>query len=285
MTVLRPWAPGDDLDGLLDAVADPLFASQGHALHGPDRDADRWRRTTVAVAGGEVVGAVTVARNRFHPGRWSAVIEVAPDHRRRGLGSLLLRRAREVRPDGRPLAGKVRPSTPADGFVRTAGGRAYQHCTCARVGTGGVTGRAASTLEERPVPDLGDLLVAQYRWVHAAWSPVSPDAPVSTLAAVLTGDVRTDLSAASWSDDHPAALAVVFPGAGAWVVLAETVHEQQPDGDRHHAAAVSRALAACAEAGIGEVEFDGHVTDPHLHLLLQQLPRLGTDPLDLVEVG
>ncbi len=120
--------------------------------------------------------------------------------------------------------------------------------------------------------------------MHAAWSPLDEDV-AGWLGGALAADVRPQLSAASWHGDEPAALAVAFPGAPHLTLLAETVHEHQPDGDRHLEAAVRRALAACAAAGTGLVEFDGHVTDPHLHPLLQRLPRVGTDPLDLVEVS
>jgi hypothetical protein len=43
--MLRPWASGDQLEELLDADADPLWVSQGHAWHGADRAAPRWKRT------------------------------------------------------------------------------------------------------------------------------------------------------------------------------------------------------------------------------------------------
>ncbi|SDG31826.1 GNAT family N-acetyltransferase [Klenkia brasiliensis] len=283
MTEVRPWQPGDDLDGLLGAGADPLWVAQGHALHGEDRDGDRWRRTLVAVEDGEPVGAVTVARNRVHPGRWIVSIEVAPARRRRGLGTLLLDLARELRPDDRPLSAKVRPHRAGGAFARAAGARTYQHCECAQVRPE-ARASTALTLTERPVPDLGALLSAQYRWVHAAWSPLD-EGMAGWLGGALAADVLSDLSAVSWAGGRPAALAVAFPGAPHLALLAETVDEHQLDGDRHLEAAVHRALTACAQAGVELVEFDGHVTDPHLHPLLQRLPRAGEDPLHLVEVS
>lgn len=99
------------LDTLLDADADSLWVAQGHRLHGADRAGDLWRRTLLAVGDDGIVGAGTVVSSRIHPGRRPASIEVRPDCRRRGIGSQLLAALRTITPDGRPLAGKVRPNS------------------------------------------------------------------------------------------------------------------------------------------------------------------------------
>lgn len=109
MIAIRPFHEVDDprLDGLLDAAPDPLWRSQGHRLHGPDRDGATWRRTVIVEDDGLVVGAGTIAVNAVHPTRYNAAVEVAPDHRRRGIGASLLSALRRLRSEPLPLAGKV----------------------------------------------------------------------------------------------------------------------------------------------------------------------------------
>lgn len=133
MIAIRPFHEVDDprLDGLLDAAPDPLWRSQGHRLHGPDRDGATWRRTVIAEDDGLVVGAGTIAVNAVHPTRYNAAVEVAPDHRRRGIGASLLSALRRLRSEPLPLAGKVRErDIAARAFVTVSGGRPYQRCSC-----------------------------------------------------------------------------------------------------------------------------------------------------------
>ncbi|MDQ1743866.1 MAG: hypothetical protein QOE23_2205 [Pseudonocardiales bacterium] len=58
---LRPWTAADEapVTALLAPDSDPLWAAQGHLLHGADRDGERWRRTLVAREGNRVVAAGT----------------------------------------------------------------------------------------------------------------------------------------------------------------------------------------------------------------------------------
>ena len=56
----RTPADGPGIDALLDENPDPLWANQGHRMHGAPRECERWRRTWVAEENDAVVGAVTL---------------------------------------------------------------------------------------------------------------------------------------------------------------------------------------------------------------------------------
>ncbi|TXR51659.1 GNAT family N-acetyltransferase [Quadrisphaera setariae] len=245
--VLRAWGPSDApaVADLLEPGADPLWAAQFHALHGPPRDGERWRRTLVAETDGWVLGAATVARNRVHPDRYSCAVDVHPDWRRRGIGRRLLAAVRAVRPGGLPLASKLRPSNAAGlCFLAAAGGRVKQRCpgqvvdpTDLRVlawtdrhGTpaapSDAPGLAVGGLEELTVEQVADAFAEQYLWVHSAWSPVPPGPPRRALpevAAATAADVDRVRSSGVWWWGRLVAAVLVFPADGGWEAVAETV--------------------------------------------------------------
>jgi GNAT superfamily N-acetyltransferase len=123
--VLRPFAEEDEaaVEALLRAAwpAD-LELRQISAIHGPDLDGeDRWRRTLVCAASGEVVGAGTVVGNARHPARYFVVLVVAQGFRRRGIASELLAELVSLG-DGRPLLARVRETDEAGlSFLRARG--------------------------------------------------------------------------------------------------------------------------------------------------------------------
>lgn len=294
--MLRPWASGDQLQVLLDADPDPLWVKQGHALHGADRVAPRWKRTVVATIGEELVGAVTVAVNQVHPGRFTCAIDVAQAHRRNRIGTRLLAEARGLRPDDRPLASKVRPSNPAaTGLLRAGGGRTYQRCLgqvvdpsaaevrswCQKMG-GDVT---VTSLTDVAPATIAAAWAQLYCWQHADWSPVGDGAALTQYAADAAREADPQLSAAAWKGARMTALVTVFREPEQSVeIVAETVTAEEPDGMKHLAVALARSLTACAAVDVRRAEFDGHVTDPHLAEVLGGLPTIGGNPLDLVEV-
>jgi GNAT superfamily N-acetyltransferase len=203
MPEVREWTSADTpaVDALLDTDPDPLWANQGHRLHGEPREGERWRRTWVAEMGGAVVGAVTVGRNWVHPDRYTCALEVAPAQRRRGIGRLLVEHARSVRPEPRPLNAKVRErDAAARGLATALGAVPYQRAPCPQV----------------------DPASAEIR----AWCAQS-----AAVAAVLAG-----------------------------------------------------VLTAAHDAGLHEVELDGHDTDPHLAPVVVTLPPHKDDPLLVVEL-
>lgn len=251
----------------------------------------------MALEGGQLVGAVTLGENWVHPSRWTCAIEVAPVHRRRGIGTALLNDARGLRPDVSVLAGKVRPDDlAASGFARSVGARVVQHtpglfvaptspelarwCEAATHVDVNVTSLTSVSRQ-----DLAAAFAEQYRWVHASWSPVGPGPGLGRMAAALTAQADMSLSAAAWRNGRMSALVTVLGGRDRAVeVVAETVTAEEPGGRRLLAATLAHAFAACAERGIEVAELDGHVTDPHLHPLLDGLPSIGARPLDNVEL-
>jgi GNAT superfamily N-acetyltransferase len=292
---LRAWRPDDraGVDALLDPDADPLWAQQSHQLHGEPRDGTRWRRTLVGEDHGELVGAVTVARNYVHPGRYSCPIEVAPAHRRRGLGRRLVAAARNLRPEPLPLAGKFRErDEEAGAFLAAIGGRVYQRAPCPVVRPADPAVAAWCAAQPGGATDLGGVPPEQlatafadvYRWQHAAWSPVGSESALAEVSAGIAADVDGRLSAALWRAGRLSAIALVFPSAGGLECVAETLHPDEPDGVAALAAAVAAMLRAAAAAGIAEIEFDGHDDDPHLPAVLGTLPVARTDPLLIAEI-
>lgn len=125
----REWREGDDL-ALLEIWGDPetLPAQQFRAALAPSSQAP-WRRCIVAedvVDGVAIpVAAGVVHEASLHPERLWAYVEVARDHRRSGVGSMLLamlRREAEESPSGvTRLRSKVEPGTAGAAFAARAG--------------------------------------------------------------------------------------------------------------------------------------------------------------------
>lgn len=92
------------------------------AIYGLKQDrSDRWRRTLVWEETREVVGAGTLLGSARHPSHLSLSVVVAPDHRRRGIGSTLLAELRRLSDRRRQLA-RVRDTDAAGlAFLRAHG--------------------------------------------------------------------------------------------------------------------------------------------------------------------
>lgn len=314
---LRAWEPADapGVLGLLDAGADHLWVMQGHALHGPARDGERWRRTTVAELDGAVVGAATAARNRVHPDRFSCAVDVHPAWRRRGIGRRLLAAVRTGRSEGLPLTGKLRPwDAAATGFLAAAGGSVRQRCPgqvvdlddpglLAWAEQHDLAAAAPPGLETGSLERLGDQHLAQafaeqYLWVHAPWSPVPPGAPRRALAEVAVAtaaEVDRARSSGVWWRGRLVATVLVFPSTRGWEAVAETVVPQvravgvpaRCSGVEVLRSALARTLVQLARHGDERprrLELDGHVDDPHLQPALAGLPVVELRPLLLVLV-
>ena len=291
---VRPFRDGDAgrLDDLLDPGAERLWRGQGHRLHGPARDGQRWRRTVVAEDAGDVVGAASVAVNPVHPGRYNAAVEIAASRRRAGLGAALLTQLRRLRPEPLALSGKVREAdSAASGFVRAAGGRTYQRCLCPTVRLDAVApwcaGRTVPRVTVAPfsaADALIDAFADLYRWLHAPWSPVGGVDALREVARQVCVGADSALSRVAYLGGLPVALALAFRDGDRVEVVAETVAADTPDGADVLAAAIAATLAAARAAGVLEAEFDGHVDDPHLAPLIATMPLARTDPLLLVEL-
>lgn len=285
------------VDALLDAGTDPLFVDQAHVLHGAGRDGERWKRTLVASTDSEVVGAATVARNRVHPGRYSFALEVAAARRRRGIGRSLTEAALAIRPRLLPLAAKIRPTDPAaGGLLHALNGRVYQTCQglqldphtemisqwCNRQPT--PAGTTIGSLEGAEPGELVEAWRQQYLWVHEPWSPADPQA-VGEVTPEVLGDLEAALSIGARRSGRLRATAWVFVEAdGSASIVAETVNRHEADGTALLAATLARCLQGLQSSGISNVEFDGHVDDPHLVPVCATLTPTAENPLLLVEV-
>lgn len=296
MPDLREWTSADTpaIDALLDADPDPLWANQGHQLHGEPRDGERWRRTWVAEEGGAVVGAVTVGRNWVHPDRYTCALEVAPARRRRGIGRLLVEHARSVRPEPRPLSAKVRERDPAARALAAAvGAQPYQRAPCPQLDPSSADIRLWCTRYAADVTSLEALdpsgsataFVEVYRWIHEGWAPVGPEHALAAMSDLVTADADRALSRGLWRDGRLVAVAFAFPEEpGRVECVLETVRRDEAEGVAAVAAVLAGVLTAAHAAGLREVELDGHDTDPHLAPVVATLPPHKDNPLLVVEV-
>jgi GNAT superfamily N-acetyltransferase len=129
----REWREGDDL-ALLEIWGDPETAQARQfrgalAVSSNGGGGIPWRRCIVAedvIDGvGIPVAAGVVYEASLHPERLWTYVEVAPDHRRAGIGASLLamlRREAEHAPSGvTRLRAKVEPGTPGAAFAEAAG--------------------------------------------------------------------------------------------------------------------------------------------------------------------
>lgn len=87
---VRPWTEGDDLR-LLEVWGDPEnpMHHQDRSLLGPSSNTP-WSRCIVAEDAGVPVAAAMIFRSSLHPDRLSFYVEVAPEHRRKGVAAQLL---------------------------------------------------------------------------------------------------------------------------------------------------------------------------------------------------
>lgn len=300
--MIRPWSRGDEVavDGLATGDVDALWVAQGHGLHGRAwQRGGRWRKTLIGVEGRRLVRAASLATNRVHGGRLSCAVEVAAPDRRRGVGRALLAEVLSLAPSGMPVAAKVRPGSAGHGFATAAGGSIYQRSPgprvdlsdpavrewCAARSRGADDDATVESLARLPAPQLADAFVQQYRWVHAAWSPVSDLSALGELAATTVKEPDVDVSSAAWLGDRLVAVAFAFPnGVAGMDVVAETQRQHEPSGASALAASIGRCLTQPRIAGLGTVEFDGHVTDPHLFPILGSIPGVSANPVLHVEL-
>ena len=296
MPDVREWTSADTpaVDALLDTDPDPLWANQGHRLHGEPREGERWRRTWVAEMGGAVVGAVTVGRNWVHPDRYTCALEVAPAQRRRGIGRLLVEHARSVRPEPRPLNAKVRErDAAARGLATALGAVPYQRAPCPQVDPASAEIRAwcaQSAADVTSLEALGPAGVATafadvYRWIHDGWAPVGSEHALAAMSELVTADADLALSCGLWRDGPLVAAAFAFREEPERVeCVLETIRRDEADGVAAVAAVLAGVLTAAHDAGLHEVELDGHDTDPHLAPVVVTLPPHKDDPLLVVEL-
>lgn len=293
---IRAFRDGDEVGvrALPGEDAPDLYRWKLTAMHGPGRDEpSRWRTEVAVAPDGDIRGAVTLAHHSIHQGQYVLVVQVAPEHRRRGLGRQLVGVGRRMRTTTLPMTAQFFASDAASAaLLRAEGAEIIQRtpgfvlmpermrawCDAQPVPPGVVVGSLAGL----PVAELAAAWLDRYVWVHEGWTapPLSMPA-LSRTAAALAAEVDRDAAAGAWVDGRLAALATVWiDPAGSCELSAETVRRDEPDGTALVAAVLADSLRRLADRGVTAVQLDGHVTDAHLHPVTLTFPAdIAADPL------
>lgn len=142
-------------------------------------------------------------------------------------------------------------------------------------------------MRELPIHQVQAAWASYYRWVHEPfgtvhtqhlpdlWSRWSPglDGEASTLMVEeATGEI--------------VALRLLTPEAwqGRTMIVSETVHRHQSEGDRLLKATVAAPFAVLHRHGFTLVELEGHTTAAQSPGLIRSLPIDGGDPMDILEL-
>ena len=177
----RPWAEGDEV-AARDAFGPPDTpqAELDRTLLGPGAT-DPWRHCLVAVGeDGEFLAAGAVAEATLHPRRLWVYVEVAPAHRRRGIGTDLVQALQQAEaPSGvRALRGRFTSAAQAAaGFSVHLGMQPIQHSRIMRIPAGVLpepmlspAGPALEDLATGSV-ELTKIVARYYDHVHQSWDP------------------------------------------------------------------------------------------------------------------
>jgi GNAT superfamily N-acetyltransferase len=270
---VRPAVPED--------LSRAAWAEGRYAL---DADEPLLRRTMAAVTGDEVVGLAGVTESRLHPSHLPLAVEVHPEHRRRGVGTALVR---SLRADGRPGVLRVFTDDRAGtGFARALGSTVLQTLPPEKVRCTSATARSWAA-EHRGVTRTGAEVgrervrrawLQTYGWVHAGWTPVRSAATADEVFddAFLGG---LDLGASHFTvrDGSVSAGAFVLRETydNAVVVVVEpTTADDTAANHEDTAACLAAVLADQADHEPGSVMVDCHVSDPHTYPLLRSIPEV-----------
>jgi hypothetical protein len=121
-----------------------------------------------------------------------------------------------------------------------------------------------------------------YRWVHEGWAPVGPDHALTAMSELVSADCDRGLSRGLWREGRLIAIGFAFREEGRAECVLETVRRDERDGAAAVAAVLAGVLGAAHDAGLIEVELDGHDADPHLAPVVGTLPPHRDDPLLVV---
>lgn len=233
----------------------------------PDRWRDQHTRSAVAVEAGLLVAAGMMWTSRTHADRYWIEIVVDPTRRRHGIGTAMLGHLSKLRHHDLPFKTRGYVDEERLAFADALGARTIQAVPPALIDVSRrVVLRAHRTVRPgRSVP-WAELLAANatiYGWIHESWSPVSPGY-ADALSQGLEDDL--DLDATSVAVDQSGrirAVAMAYRDTVPPIVTAESVAQHDPDGERLVEACIRDTLDTFAGRGITEVQFDGHVSDPH----------------------
>ena len=280
--MIRPYREDDEpaVAGLLHASwpDDPVMVeiSSQHRVDAEDDEGRSWR-TLVAEEGDEVVGVGSLVASARHPARYLFVAAVAPERRRRGLGSALLADLRSCA-DARPLQARVRESDePGIAFLRAHGFGPVMRSRTGVVDPGEVAEwierNAGGPLRHPSREEAARFHEAAYAFEHASWSPVG-ERPLEESLRVFCGDSWLPESAVA----APTGVASLHgpplaPSAGELFLIAGTTQPDEPA----LRALVASALAYAADRGAA-VSIEADEANPELWRILAELPaRLEPD--------
>jgi len=243
---------------------------------------DLWRgehTRAVALETDEIVAVGIMWTSRVHGDRYWVDVVVHPAHRRRGIGTAAVRHLTGLRAAPLPLMTRGYVDDPALAFADALGARTIQVVPPAESTT---TARAALRADPAVIAvDAVDRTVIEaanariYEWTHASWSPVGP-AFADALNEDLWDEIDTEASSVVRdATGRVLALALVYLDGETPLLTAETTDAAAPDGEHLVEACVRRSLDVLAERGIADVEFDGHVSDPHFLPVLARLQPTG----------
>lgn len=194
-------------------------------------------------------------RPELHGERLWAFVEVAPQARRRGIGSRSVAELRKRLPPGARLRSKVEPGSPADRFARRHGLRPIQATKTVRVDLDAVDD--AHEVGEFSVDTAPDEVVDAWRRYYTAghaWDPPSEQPLLFWRQAMGSADDTV----LTWPAEPPIrGLAIVGPG-GDW-----TGGSVQRDDPEAVATATRLLLAAASSSSTLEVELDDWMGEVH----------------------
>lgn len=210
----RPWQAGDQMT-LLEYWPAPENHQVAALRSTFKEDAETpWRRTIVAEDQGIPVAAATVYASDLHPERLWAYLEVAPDHRRQGLGSQLLAKLRQLAADSpagvRGLRTKTVPASSGLAFAQAQGFALAQRSRMIRLEAGSVPALPLrQDAQERVTQAIEDLATGSveltqvfwdfYRAVHTWDAPA--DLPIGRVNRLFLSDEAEALGAVVLRDD------------------------------------------------------------------------------------
>ncbi|MDO4916931.1 MAG: GNAT family N-acetyltransferase [Rothia sp. (in: high G+C Gram-positive bacteria)] len=171
----RPWQEGDDLELLqIWPDAESTSGATFRASLGVDSDDAPWKRTLVVEHQGIPIGAGTIYETSLHTQHLWSYVEIAPDHRRQGVGTELLRRLRELAqhsPSGvTSLRSKVDLGSVAADFARETGFTKLQRSKVVRVEAGSVPSLALHETEDgRIKQSIEDIATGSVELTQRLW--------------------------------------------------------------------------------------------------------------------
>lgn len=233
----------------------------------PDGWRDGHTRSVIEADAAGIFAVGILWTSRVHTDRFWFEIAVDPARRRRGAGRRMFAQLTRLRADDLPFISRGYVDEERVAFIRALGGRVIQVVPPAQIATAQRTLlRAHSAVGGAAGVDDAALRAANaatYAWTHATWSPVAADF-ADALNEDLADELDLDASSVAVRDGAVVALCLVYRDTTPPVVTAETTARHTPDGEHLVEGCVRRSLDVLAARGVREVEFDGHVSDPHL---------------------